>query len=224
MVSKNLHVLGIDPGGTTGWYNITVPRDCIFGNAQAIFVEHDWGEFTGPEAQQAIEIARLAREIQSLDYLTGPAIMCEAWDQDPTFHNTDSEPLSPVRIGAMLTLLKEQKLLGDSTLHFQSRALAFGTVTDERLKRWGLWVKGSDHVRAALRHALTGLRRARENPEFARELWLYLFRRVVYTRGNPEETGGISLKVSRYRLTSGYSVGRNLPARYLPPLPEICGE
>jgi hypothetical protein len=173
MPPNHLHVLGIDPGGVTGWYLITVPRDCIFGDGPSSILEHDWGEFSGPEPQQAIEIARLAREIQSLDYLVGPAIICEAWDQDPTFHSTDPEALSPVRLGAMLTLLKAQKMLGDSTLTFQSRSLAFSTVTDDRLHRWNLWVKGSDHVRAALRHGITALRRARENPEFAKQLWTY---------------------------------------------------
>lgn len=173
MPSKYLHVLGIDPGGTTGWYNITVPRDCMYGDAPSKIIEHDWGEFTGPEFRQAIEIARLAREIQSLDYKTGPAMIVEQWDQDPRFHSTDPETLSPVRIGAQLELLQEQKQLGDCTLHFQSRSLAFSTATDERLKRWGLWVAGSDHIRAALRHAITALRRARENPDFIRELWPY---------------------------------------------------
>jgi hypothetical protein len=171
--SKYLHVLGIDPGGTTGWYNITVPRYCMFGDEPSQIVEHDYGEFTGPEPRQSIEIARLAREIQSLDFRTGPAIMCEAWDQDPRFHSTDPETLSPVRIGAQLELLKEQKQLGDATLHFQSRSIAFSTATDERLHSWGLWIKGSEHVRAALRHAITALRRARENPDFANELWPY---------------------------------------------------
>lgn len=145
----------------------------MYGDEPSQIIEHDWGEFTGPEPKQSIEIARLAREIQSLDYKTGPAIICEAWDIDPRFHSIDPEILSPIRIGAQLELLKEQKQLADATLHFQSRSLAFSTATDDRLKRWRLWVQGSDHVRAALRHAITALRRARENPEFIKELWPY---------------------------------------------------
>jgi hypothetical protein len=173
MPTNHLHIMGIDPGGTTGWYLMTVPRACIFGDAPAAIWEHDWGEFTGPEPAQAVELARLAREVQSLDYKTGVALIMEAWDQDPTFHSTDPEALSPVRLGAMMTLLKHQNQLGDSTLHFQSRSMAFSTATDERLKAWRLWVQGSDHVRAALRHTITALRRARNSPEFAAELWTY---------------------------------------------------
>jgi hypothetical protein len=145
----------------------------MYGDGPSQIVEHDYGEFNGPEAGQSIEIARLAREIQSLDYKTGPAVICEAWDQDPRFHSTDPETLSPVRIGAQLELLLEQGQLGDSTLHFQSRSLAFSTATDDRLHKWGLWVAGSTHIRAALRHAITALRRARENPDFIKELWPY---------------------------------------------------
>jgi hypothetical protein len=163
--------MGIDPGGTTGWYVITVDRKCIFGDEPRKIIEVDYGEFTGDEAYQAVELARLAGEIQSLDYKYGPALIVEAWDQDPRFKSTDPETLSPVRIGAMLALLKYQKRMGDSTLHFQSRALAFGTATDERLRKWKLWVAGSEHIRAASRHAIVALRRARENPEFARALW-----------------------------------------------------
>jgi hypothetical protein len=171
MPPKNIHVMGIDPGSTTGWFVITVDRKCIFGDEPRKILEIDYGEFTGDEAYQATELARLAGEIQSLDYKYGPALIVEAWDQDPGFKSTDPETLSPVRIGAMLTLLKYQKRMGDATLHFQSRALAFGTATDERLHKWQLWVKGSDHIRAASRHAIVALRRAAENPEFAISLW-----------------------------------------------------
>jgi hypothetical protein len=171
MTTKHLHVLAIDPGGTSGWVCITVPRLCVFGPAPSEIWEWDYGEFSGAEPVQAIAIARLAREIQSLDYLIGPAIIVEDWDIDTKFKSTDPETLSPVRLGAMLTLLQHQKLLGDATLHFQGRGIAFSTMTDDRLRRNGLWVEGSDHIRAATRHAITALRLARENPVFAKELW-----------------------------------------------------
>jgi hypothetical protein len=171
MTTKHLHVLGIDPGGTTGWALITVPRACIFGQEDSTILEWDYGEFAGPEPEQAISVARLSREIQSLDYKIGPADIIEDWTIDPKFKSTDPETLSPVRIGAMLTLLKSQGLLGDATLTFQNRSLAMSTVTDERLERWGFWVKGSTHIRAATKHAITALRRAADNEEFARKLW-----------------------------------------------------
>ena len=175
MTTKYVHVLGIDPGGTTGWVILTVPRLCIFGDEPSEITEWDYGEFTGPEPVQATAIAELARVTQSLDYRTGPAIIVEGWDQNPDFKSTDEETLSPVRLGAMLMLLKFQKRLGDATVHFQSRTLAFGSkaTTDDKLKRYGMYVEGSDHIRAATKHAIIALRRARENWDFAIELWPY---------------------------------------------------
>lgn len=172
MTTPHLHVLAIDPGGSSGWCLLTVPRYCVFGDEPSEILERDYGEFHGAEAAQAEAIARLAREIQGLDYKTGPAVIVEDWDIDPRFKSTDPETLSPVRIGAMLTLLRHQKHLGDSTLHFQGRTIAKQTMPDDRLKKYHMWT-GSDHINDAHKHAITALRRARENEAFAHELWPY---------------------------------------------------
>lgn len=176
MSPRYIHVIGIDPGGTTGWCRITVPRTSIFPGTSVFeddpreIHEWDYGAFVGPEAKQAVEIARLARETQSLDYGIGPAILPEAWDQEPSFKSTDPEALSPCRIGAMLTLLHYQGQMGDSTLNFQSRTMAMRTATDERLKSWRIYVEHKD-IRAATKHAITGVRRAAEDYAFAKMLW-----------------------------------------------------
>jgi len=171
MTTNHLHIIGIDPGGTTGYARFTIPRASMFGREPSRWLGQDYGEFTGPEPLQAIEIARYIRATQSLDFRTGPAVVIEDWTIDPTFKSTDPESLSPVRIGAMLALLKHQNLLGDATLTFQNRALAFSTVTDDRLRRWCLWTPGSDHIRAATRHAVTALRRARADSVLASAMW-----------------------------------------------------
>jgi hypothetical protein len=173
MTTVNLHVLGIDPGGTTGWVLLTVLRSAVFADAAPDIIEWDYGELTGPEPKQATEIAQMAREIQGLDYKTGPAIMAEQWDHDPGFKVADREVYSPVRINAQLELLQYQNKIGDSTLSFQSRSIAFRAYTDERLKRLGLYVEGSTHIRSATKHAMTTLRRAREQRKFALSLWPY---------------------------------------------------
>ena len=113
------------------------------------------------------------REIQGLDYKVGPALICEAWTIEHVNRTSDQEMLAPVRIGAMLRMLERQGQLGDATLTFQDRTLAMQTWTDERLKRKGMWIPGSDHIRDAARHTLTGLRRANESLEFAMSLWPY---------------------------------------------------
>jgi hypothetical protein len=173
MTTPHLHVIGIDPGGTTAYCRITVPRLCIFGDEEADILEWDYGEWYAAEPAMSLEVARLVREVQGLDYKTGPAVVAEQWDIDPSFKSTDQETYSPVRINAQLEFLHWEGRMGDATLTFQSRTIAFGTFTDARLKKRGLYVEGSDHIRAATKHALTALRRARENVQFAHELWPY---------------------------------------------------
>lgn len=172
MTTRLLHILGIDPGGTTGWCLLTVARAAIFDYEEPGIIEWDYGELNGPEPAQSVKIAQMAREIQGLDYKTGPAIIPEQWDIDPSFQSTDQERYSPVRINAQLQLLHYESRMGDSTLTFQSRSLAF-RFTDERLQKHGIYVEGSKHIRAATKHAITGLRRSRENRDFALQLWPY---------------------------------------------------
>lgn len=175
MTTKELHVAGFDPGGTSGYVLLTVSRYCIFGDEEPAILEWDYGELNGPEPKQALEFARLCRQWQGLAHKCGPAVVSERWDADPTFKNSDPEQYSPIRINAMLSFIWSEfpHLAGDATLHFQSRVQAFQAYTDERLRRRGLWVEGSKHIRSATKHALTLLRRAREKPAFAHELWPY---------------------------------------------------
>ncbi len=176
MTTSHLHIIGCDPGGKTGLARFTIPRDSIFGNEPAEIWDMDFKLFAGPEPEQVLNIARYTRETQSLDYKTGPALVVEGWYNDPSFKSSDPEALSPVRIGAMLTFLMfnndktHTALLGDATLTFQDRTIAMTTMTDERLKKRNLYGNQKD-IRAATKHALTALRRAKQDPEFARTLW-----------------------------------------------------
>lgn len=182
-----LHVLGIDPGKTTGWCRITIPYKSIYGDDPSQILEWDTGEFHKSENEQVDAICSLARTTQSLAYLTGPALVVscqsyditstppalvvEDWDQDPSFKSTDTEALSPVRLGAALSYAVHLGKAGDSHIVFQGRSLAKSTATDERLKAWGMYTVGSDHERDATRHAITALRRAKANPAFRDDLW-----------------------------------------------------
>jgi len=65
-------------------------------------------------------------------------------------------PLAPVRVGSMLAFAAELAVM-DVT--YQMASMAKTTVTNERLKRWGLWTKGSEHARDATRHLVTYVRR-----------------------------------------------------------------
>jgi hypothetical protein len=154
MTTRHLHVLGIIPGDETSWCWLTVTRAAIFGSEVPAVTEWDYGTLDGPEPGQSIAIARKAREIQGLDYRTGPAIIVDQGED---------------RISAQLELLHYEKRMGDSTIHFQEPN---GSYPDEQLKRLQLF-QDSHQIRGATRHALTALKRARASREFALELWPY---------------------------------------------------
>jgi hypothetical protein len=181
-VQNEIHVLGLDPGGTTGWCRLTIPRLSLFGKQPSEIVEWDYGEFAGDEIEQVFQICRLAREVQGLSYRLGPALVIEDWDSDPSFKTTDPQALSPVRIGAMLRFAiglghmqngLAVRMLEDATLTFQGRTIAKSTATDDRLEAWGLYTAGSPHVRDATRHAVVALRRARSSAELRASMWPY---------------------------------------------------
>jgi hypothetical protein len=165
----HLHVLGIDPGGTTGWALLTVPRGSIYGTERGRFIGHDWGQFYGAEPDQAEAICRLVREIQSLDYKIGPAVVIE--DFQLNTHVRGEELLSPVRLAAMIRYASHLRRLGDARVILQHRQIAKTTATDERLQAWGLYHKGEEHARDATRHAVTAIRRAKASPELRSEMW-----------------------------------------------------
>ena len=171
MPPREIHVIGVDPGATTGWARLTIPRKSMFGDEDPEIVSWHTGELRGPESQQAWEMCRIIREVQSLAFKIGPAVVVEDFDFGSPLR--DPAVYSPVRIGAMLTLLHERTaLMNDARLIFQSRTLAKETMTDERLRALGLYEERvGDHRRDAMRHALTALRRARQKPAFRDRMW-----------------------------------------------------
>lgn len=169
MVTPHLHVLAIDPGGTTGWAHFIIPRKSMFGNEPSEVLDWGTGEIYGSEDEQAIKIARMAREIQSLSYRIGPAVVIEDFDFGAPFR--DKAVYSPVRIAAKIKLLHHMGLMDDSRVVMQSRSIAKEHMTDERLRMSGFWVPGPDHQRDAVRHALTVLRRAKQKHSIRDKLW-----------------------------------------------------
>jgi hypothetical protein len=171
-MNRNLNIMGVTPGETTGWAIITIPRGSIFGNYAPEIIEWDYGLFNGPAAEQAMSIARLMREVQGLEFGTGPALIIET----AAFSSEDKDAMIAVYIGAMLQLLQHQKMIGDGTLNYQHMDLAFSDLTtDVRMKKLGLLVRDCDEVNDAARHAITALHYARADLEFAKKLWPYKF-------------------------------------------------
>lgn len=157
MTTKRLHVFALSTGGETAGCLLTVPRACMFADQAPEILEWDYWTWNREDPATAIVIARKAREIQGLDYKTGPAVVCE----------TDGN----IRINAMLELLHYEKRMGDATLHFQERDLT-NRITDSILRQQEMYGEHPD-IKSAIKHALALLRRARESREFALALWPY---------------------------------------------------
>jgi hypothetical protein len=159
-----LHVIGIDPGETTGWAKITIPRDSMFGDAPGKIVDLKTGELTGPESAQALTMARILKR-----YIW-PTVALE----DFTLRTdvTSREVLAPVRVAAKIHLCIECGMAGSVIgVEWQLPSLAFETMPDNRLRKAGLWVEGSTHKRDAARHAMTLIRRAKNNPKLAERIF-----------------------------------------------------
>jgi len=153
-------IIWFDQGGTTGWtvFNIwpealTEPDVKILANIAS------WsaGEFTGSEAEMTDAMMDLI----------------DAWSENALVGYEDfilrtfsmgRELLSPVRLGARLEdrMYREQRM--SQLQKPQQASLALKKVTDERLKRWGFWdlLKGQEHARDAVRHAITFASRLKE--------------------------------------------------------------
>lgn len=160
----SLTVIGVDPGETTGWAKITIPRNSIFGDAKGKILDFKHGELTGPETAQAIAFCRIAKR-----YIW-PTIALE--DFTLRTNVTSREVLSPVRVAAKIHFCIETGRAGSVIgVEWQLPATAMETMPDNRLEKAGLWVEGSEHIRDAARHAMTLIRRAKRDPKLAQRVF-----------------------------------------------------
>lgn len=154
------YVITFDPGGTTGWSVFGVWPEAMH-DPRARILDHlaFWsaGQFTGTEASM-------------VDQMMG---LIEAWPEEARILAEDfvlqqfsmaRDLLAPVRINARLEDRLHVATVGSRTVTYQMPSLAMRTITDEMLKSWGFWnpLKGQQHARDAVKHAITWLRRLKE--------------------------------------------------------------
>lgn len=145
------YVLAFDPGGTTGWAVFGVWPEAMSDPAQKLLDSVAFwsaGQFTGDEDDQVDHMIALV----------------EAWPEEGDIVVEDfilrqftmaRDLLAPVRVTAAF-----KYALRPRTFTRQQPSLAMRSVTDERLKAWGFWtpLKGQEHARDAVKHAVTRLR------------------------------------------------------------------
>jgi hypothetical protein len=154
--------MGIDPGGTSAASIIGVHERTIFRDYPGKVLFWDTFEVTGSEDSQTLALVDATRRFYPI------AIVMESFF--PAKLITSHEYLSPVRVAAKVELcINTHYIL--CPLFWQTPSMAMKTATDARLKTWGLYEPGPDHLKDATRHAITFIRRAKQDNDLAVEAW-----------------------------------------------------
>lgn len=155
--SRVTPIIWFDQGGSTGWA-VFCFWDDVFTELEYPLLTgiHSWsaGEFYGPEESMAERMVRLAQ-------VFGAKVQVGYED----FHLRrlgGPELLSPVRVAARFEERMLIERLSSKIVPPQQPEIAMSKVTDERQKRWGLWLPGKEHARDAIKHAVTYASRKRE--------------------------------------------------------------
>jgi hypothetical protein len=146
----NYQIIALDPGGTTGWALFQVHPDAMTGDPDITVMSNiEWwtaGEFTGSSLSQCDEVVELCVSWPGARLVT----------EDFKLRQMAAE-LDPVEINHTVAWALRPRYFVK-----QSAALAMGTVTDDRQKAWGFWIPGKPHARDAVKHAITFLKRKKQ--------------------------------------------------------------
>jgi hypothetical protein len=157
--------MAVDPGTTTG------VAAGLFQPAVSIascLAHADWEawEVKGSPGEQAWEIMDEFRDRQATWNIGGVALpdthlVVESFAlRLKKAHGAGSNPrmMDPIRVTSAMEALSWRYFLNDLRqwvrFEFQMPSEAKRYVTNERMKRWGAWVKGSEHKRDATRHMI----------------------------------------------------------------------
>lgn len=185
----HLTVVSFDPGETTGWSVMKVSFEKLFDRMTPVHLAvHTWyqgqidcgsqiedvsrwvpGDDGIPDDAEALGSAVMAQIVER-QFVKSHAVAVVIEDFILRTQNKKREALSPVRISSRL----EQVLweTDDVTVTKQQPSVK-ASVTDDRLKLWGLYVGGHSerHARDADRHALHFLRGLRGDPPRAKRAY-----------------------------------------------------
>lgn len=161
---KNLDVLpilGLDPGVTTGWSLLVLPR--FVKGTEFFSVPFDIGLeskfiWTHGEIDCLDEDLGVFALHKLCNIYPSAAVVVEDFILRDFRREKSRNLLSPVRVTAKL---EHYLWRTNRKMLLQQPSLAKTTVTDDRLKLWGCYVSkgGQQHARDADRHVLTFLRR-----------------------------------------------------------------
>jgi hypothetical protein len=161
--NEDMRVLAVDPGSTTG-YVLWEGDEGYVGGLDVHLGVLRRGEFKGGWKAGASGVFTACRAWNA-DVLVLEDFILEGGD-----HSSEREGLDSCRINAVVefNLNRDGPDLDDGgvvgrlgvviPIVYQTASQAKGIITDERLRKWGLWHRGSAHVRDAHRHLCLYLR------------------------------------------------------------------
>lgn len=146
-----MNLIAVDPGTTSG---VVYVRDLnpALGMLKHVKNHHVAVEWVGNSTEQGALLLKMV-------LLVKPAVVImEDFVLRLPAKSMKREGLDPVRVLAVADWVVGQR----ARIDLQQPSQAKGVITDERLKKWGLWIKGSTHKRDAMRHLLLWLMRFKD--------------------------------------------------------------
>lgn len=183
--SMDIGILGVDPGGTTGWSLLKIPKSIegqpIWSFSLTDILEHKISWFHGQiDARGPMEDAAINTLSQLIVENCGAAIVLEDFILRPARNEKTRDLLSPVRINAVLQHFCWNL---NRVVLYQQPALAKTTATDDRLKLWGVYIRdgGLQHARDADRHVITFMRRCmnKADKNIRQAAWPHLYPKKI---------------------------------------------
>lgn len=166
--SSVVRVVAFDPGGTTGWATVEVDLARVAAAGLSVGLGSlgaRWktgsirGGSGGGDAEASVRVGREMADVVARFLGSGGVVVVEDFVLDRGRSSGRRDLLAPVRLTTALRVWLAVDGW-DGRVVLQMPADAKAAVTNDRLRAWGAWVKGSDHERDAMRHALLYLRRA----------------------------------------------------------------
>lgn len=143
-------VLSFDPGGHTGWAIFQVHPEAMRGDPEIRVMDNIEWWTTGTIGGEVN--ANADAMVETVAAWPGARLTTEGF-----LIRQRAVELVTVELNAIVTWAIRPRYFV-----VQSSALALSTVTPDRLKDWGFWVPGREHERDAVSHALTFLKRKKD--------------------------------------------------------------